>query len=64
MMGNQVLRTADDPGEIADAKLFSLGEGGCDRETGRVAEAASPLGCVAKCRFALDGPRSNRLSER
>jgi hypothetical protein len=43
-MGDEVLRTFGDPGEVTDAELFRLGEGGREHEPGRIGQRAGLAG--------------------
>src|SRR4051794_20422347 len=38
MMGDEVLGSLDDPGEVADAQLAAVSERGGDRQPGRITE--------------------------
>lgn len=63
MMRDEILRTADDPRQVADAECIRLGERHSQRQTRRISETASPFGGESQSGGLLVGSRSDRLGQ-
>lgn len=63
MMGDEVLRAADDPRQIANAKRISLGERSCQGQSSWISQTARPLGRKTECFGPLIRSRPDRLGQ-